>query len=95
LNHVRKVTAIEYEETIRRIGKLVDINDAEKVRTVICTSSVSEGRKELLANAYDHYCNFKGLTWIKPQFTREDKSIFLPLESELDALISNARLKIH
>lgn len=48
----------------------------------------------MLTNAYDYYVQYNGLTWTKPRFTREDKPIFLPLESELDQLISNARDKM-
>ena len=79
---------------IRQLGRLGDIGKPEKIRTLICTHQVSEGRKELLANAYDYYVNYHGLTWTKPRFTKEDKPIFLPLESELDQLISNARDKM-
>jgi integrase len=34
------------------------------------------------------------LTWDKPKFLREDKPIFVPLESELDVLIARPRLKL-
>lgn len=32
----------------------MNIDDVEAVKRVICASPVSEGRKELLANACDH-----------------------------------------
>jgi integrase len=91
---VRKSTAKEYIKTIRRFSNLADIDNTEKITTLICTSSVSEGRKQLLCNAYEHYCNFKGLSWSKPRFVREEKIFFLPLESELDSLVSNSRIKM-
>ncbi len=74
--------------------KLGDINNPDRIKTLICTYNVSETRKELLTNAYDYYVQFKGLTWIKPRFTRDDVPIFLPLEGELDALIANTRTKM-
>ncbi len=55
---------------------------------------MSEARKEMLANGYDYWVRYSGLSWIKPRFTREDKPIFLPTENELDQLISNARDKL-
>jgi integrase len=64
------------------------------MRAIICNAPVSEGRKELYANAYDHYCQLKGLAWDKPKFVREDKPFFLPAESELDGLIANTRHKM-
>ncbi len=94
LQHVREVTAKTYIKRLKVLMKLGDINNPDKIKTLICTYSVSETRKELLTNAYDYYVRFKGLTWIKPRFTREDVPIFLPLESELDALIANTRIKM-
>lgn len=70
------------------------MDNTEQIKTLIYTSQVSEARKELLVNAYDYYVQFKSLSWIKPRFTREDKPIFLPLESEIDALINNCGLKL-
>ena len=37
---------------------------------------------------------FKGLSWDKPKFVKEEKPIFVPLESELDLLIGRAMLKL-
>ena len=91
---VRKVTAEGYRKILRVLGKIGSLNDPEKMRTIICSAPVSEGRKGLYANAYDHYCRFKGYHWEKPKFIREDKPFFLPSEAELDALIANTRHKM-
>lgn len=92
--YVRLVTAKGYVKMVRLLGKIGDVEKPEKVKAIICPSSVSEARKPLLANAYDYYCRFRGYTWIKPRFSREDVAIFLPLESELDMLVANTRLKM-
>jgi integrase len=94
LGHVRDVTAKSYVKRIRSLSKIGDIENTEKTKTIICTSSVSEARKQLLADAYDYYVQYRALTWQKPRFTREDIPIFLPLESELDGLIANTRFKM-
>jgi integrase len=91
---VRLVTAESYRKRVNLLSKIADIEQPEKIKAIICTSSVSEARKQLLADAYDYYVQYRGLTWQKPKFTREDVPIFLPLESELDALIANTRLKM-
>jgi integrase len=91
---MREVTARSYIKRLRFLAKLGDIDNPEKIKTLICTHSVSEARKELLAYAYDYYVQYNGLIWIKPKFTREEKPIYLPLESELDSLIANTRLKL-
>jgi integrase len=94
LLHVREVTAHSYCKRLKVLMKLGDVNNPDRIKTLICTYNVSETRKELLTNAYDYYVQFKGLRWIKPRFTRDDVPIFLPLESELDALIANTRIKM-
>jgi integrase len=76
------------------LSKIADIEDPERIKGLICSYPSSEARKELLSNAYDYYCQLKGLTWTKPRFTREDVPIFLPIESELDQLIANTREKM-
>jgi integrase len=79
---------------LKVLGKLGNLNDPNRMKTLICTYPVSEGRKGLLADAYDYYVQWKGLTWITPKFVREDKPIFVPLEKELDQLIANAYEKM-
>ena len=58
---------------------------------LICAYPASEGRKQLLTGAYDYQVNYKGLSWIKPKFVREDKPIFLTLEVELHPLVANTQ----
>ena len=76
------------------LSKIADIKDSERIRGLICSYPASEARKELLSNAYDYYCEFRGYHWIRPKFKRVDVPIFLPLESDLDALIANTRDKL-
>ncbi|MCK4435480.1 tyrosine-type recombinase/integrase [Candidatus Bathyarchaeota archaeon] len=91
---MRKATARGYRKILHVLRKIGNIDNPEKMRTIICNAPVSEGRKELYANAYDYYCKHKELDWDKPRFVREEKPFFLPLESELDALIVNTRHKM-
>jgi integrase len=94
LHNLREVTAQTYIKRLKLLAKLGDLDNPERIKTLICTYQVSESRKELLASAYDYYVRYKGLTWIKPRFTREDKPIFVPLENEIDMLISNASFRM-
>jgi integrase len=88
---VRETTAESYCTRIKVLSKLGNLDNPEKMKTLICTYSVSEARKELLTNAYDYYLKFRELAWDKPRFIREDKAFFLPTEEELGFLTSNAR----
>lgn len=94
LGKIKTVTAHTYIRRLGRIGKIADLDDPAKIKTLICTWQASEAYKELLTNAYDYYVAMKGLTWDKPKFRREEKPFFLPTESEVDALINHCRLKM-
>jgi integrase len=93
-SRIRQTTIPSYCKRLRQLSKLGNLDNPEKIKTIICTSQVSEARKELLTDSYDYYVQWRSLSWVKPHFIREDKPIYVPLESELDALISNTRMKL-
>jgi integrase len=92
--NLRETTVPSYLKRLKVLGKLGNLNEPNRMKTLICPYPVSEGRKTLLADAYNYYVQWKGLMWIKPKFVREDKPIFVPLEKELDQLIANAYEKM-
>ena len=92
--NIREVTAITYVKRLRLLNKIGNLNETEKIKNIICSYGCTESFKELLANAYDYYVRYKGLTWTKPRFTRDDKPFFIPLETEIDQLISKSRKKM-
>jgi integrase len=92
--HLREVTVPNYLKRLGRLSKIGNLDKPEQIKNIICTYQSTESYKELLAHSYDYYVKFKGLTWEKPHFVREDKPIFLPLEAELNSLISKPRLKM-
>jgi integrase len=94
LGRIKNVTANTYIKRLTRLGKIANLDDPAKIKTIICTYQSSEAYKELLANAYDYYVTMKGLGWEKPRFSREEKPFFLPTETEIDQLISNCRLRM-
>jgi integrase len=91
---IRQTTIPSYCKRIVRLSKLGNLEEPERIKTLICTSQVSEAYKQLLTDAYEYYVQYRGLSWIRPRFTREDKPIFLPLEAELNALIANTKQKL-
>jgi len=72
LGKIRQVTAKTYVKRLKLLGAIADLDDADRMKTLICTYQASESYKELLANAYDHYVGFRGLCWVKLRFNRED-----------------------
>jgi integrase len=76
------------------LSKIGNLDNTEQMMNLICTYPSSESYKELLTNAYDYYMKFNGYSWTKPKFVREEKPIFVPIEAELDLLVSRAPLKL-
>jgi integrase len=91
---IRAVTVPSYIDRLTMLSKIGNLNNPENIKNIICTYNCSEAFKELMTNAYNYYVLFKGLAWTKPRFVREDKPFFLPLENELDMLISKSYFKM-
>jgi integrase len=91
---IRAVTIQSYCKRVWLLSKLGDVENPEEIKRLICMAKVSEARKGLYTNAYDYYVQFRGLSWTKPKFTRIDVPIYVPLESELDSLIANSKLRL-
>src|SRR5271157_2378004 len=83
-------------KTIRSLLKHgCDLADADNVVRFLNTCSWASGTKDIVIDSYRDYLNMLGLTEVKlPHIRREEKLPFIPLESELDALICNARTKM-
>jgi integrase len=83
-------------KTIRSLLKDgCDLADADNVVRFLNTCSWATGTKDIVIDSYRDYLNMLGLTEIRlPHIRREEKLPFIPLESELDALICNARTKM-
>jgi len=74
----------------------VELSNAENVIKSLNECSWESGTKDIAIDSYRDYLDMMGLTNIKlPHIRREEKEIFIPLESELDSIISNARSKMN
>jgi integrase len=70
------------------LSKTTDLHDAEAIKTEIADKNWSEGTKELACDAYSLLAKSKGFNFNRPRYERIEKLPFIPLESEIDALIS-------
>jgi integrase/predicted RNA-binding Zn-ribbon protein involved in translation (DUF1610 family) len=93
---------IGYPNLIKYLAtKGADLHDPESVKTVIArmtrvnkqgeTVKVKNGTKMLYCAAYDVFCKMLGIQWQKPSYRQEEKEVYVPFESELDALINGAK----
>jgi integrase len=77
------------------IKRNIDVNNPEAVIKFINTCGLASGTKEILVDAYRDYLDMLGLANIKlPHIRREDTLPFIPLEREIDVLISSTRRKL-
>jgi integrase len=79
---------------LKRIVKLgADLSNPESVKDVIARKDVSEATKLQLACAYDSYASANRIQWEIPNYSQSQKLPFIPLESEIDALIAGCGKK--
>lgn len=87
------------ESTLRTIGyalkhisKHVSLSNVEGVKAFISTKKFDSYKKKLV-DAYALYCQAYGLAFEKPKYKRANRLPFVPLESEVNALIGGLSLK--
>jgi len=73
---------------LQLIAKQCDLNDPEDVKTALAKLQWKNTTKTTAIGDYTAYLRFKGKTWTKPQYQRENQLPFIPAEQELNTLIS-------
>ncbi|MEM3770308.1 MAG: tyrosine-type recombinase/integrase, partial [Candidatus Bathyarchaeia archaeon] len=85
---MRDSTLDGFGRILKHLARHVNLNNPEQVLGFIASKNVSEARKEVLVNCYARYCKWKGLPFIKPNYRRVKKLPYVPLENEVDMLVS-------
>ncbi len=78
---------------LRNLAKHVNLEKPEKVKEYIAGAGWSNGYKENIVNAYNHYAVFHGLSWKKPRYQRAFSIKRLPLEADIDLVISHTKTR--
>jgi len=76
---------------IRNGANLLDV---ESTKAALARYKASENRKRNVINAYTQFLKLNGLTWEKPKCVITRKFPFIPLEKEIDSLISGSGPKM-
>jgi len=84
----RKSTIHYRIQALKSIARRANLLDPESLRVFLASASFSEARKAKLAEDLDGFYNWKHITFNKPYYRRIDRLPFIPLESEIDQLIS-------
>ena len=76
----------------RRLGQLArkcNLLNPEEVKTIIALGKQKNSTKSGTVNAYTDFLKYKGMKWEKPHCKSEATVPFIPLETEIDALIAS------
>ena len=79
---------------LRNLARHVNLSEPENVKSYIASMSCGNSFKESLAEAYDLYVSFRGLSWVKPFYQRYDKRPKIPTEQRVEMLIAYAKLRM-
>jgi len=75
---------------LRIIARDTDIDNPDKVKEYIAQKAASSGYKENLADIYDRYVHYNGLSWQRPYYIRESQTPYVPTEEEISILINSS-----
>ena len=78
---------------LRNLAKHINLDQPDEVKEFIAKAVWSNGYKENIVNAYNHYAVFHGLSWKKPKYQRAFSIKKLPQESDIDLVISFTKTK--
>ena len=78
---------------LKSIARHVDLLDSQRTLAYLARLDVSESRKEKLATDLQRFYEFKGIPFTPPRYRRVQRLPFIPLESEVDAVISGCGKK--
>lgn len=78
---------------MRAIAKRTNLLNPESVKAYLATAQLSENRKEKLTHDLTRFYRYNNIRFEKPNYRRIEKLPFIPLEAEVDQLISGVGKK--
>lgn len=75
---------------INHLARNADINSPKSVEAFIRKPKHKDTYKSRLAYIYKQYCEYKGLKWKKPKFSRDTKEIRVPTREYIEMIIANS-----
>jgi len=80
-------------KALKAIAKRTDLLNPESVKAYLATSSLSMSRRQTVTEHLDRFYKWKRIPFTRPMYHRIRPLPFIPLESEIDALISGVGAK--
>jgi len=78
---------------LQNLARYVNLDDPDKVKEFIAKATWSNGYKENIVNAYNHYAAFHQVDWRKPRYQRVFSIKKLPLETDIDLIIGHTKVR--
>lgn len=73
---------------LKTLSKRTNILEPETFKEYLASNKLSESRKERLANTLALFYRWKGIPFDKPRYRKIEKLPFIPLEMEIEQLVS-------
>jgi integrase len=83
-----------YAKILKHLSNNCSIKNSDSVLTYIADKHISNGRKEIMVDVYANYCKFLKIPFTKPRYKRQDCLPHVPLEKDIEALISALPRKV-
>ncbi|MGD0422996.1 MAG: hypothetical protein ABSA92_06010 [Candidatus Bathyarchaeia archaeon] len=80
-------------KTLKAVARRTNLLSPDAVRAYLARADVSETRKSKICDDYAGFCKYKDLRWERPKYRVTEKLPFIPLESEVNSLISGVGRK--
>lgn len=73
---------------LKSIARRANLLDSESVKSYLASAQLSENRKEKLTHDLTRFYHYKKMPFEKPRYRPVEKLPFIPLEAEVDQLVS-------
>jgi integrase len=84
----REATCRSAIQVLKTVNRRTEIMNTEEVKSYLAKAKCSEGRKERVCYDLPRFYAWKGIKFEKPRYRKIESLPFIPLESEIDALIA-------
>jgi hypothetical protein len=81
-------------QSLKSVARKANLLHPEAIKSYLASAQCSESRKAKLTEHLARFYTHKGVPFDKPNYKRIERLPFIPLETEVDQLISSYRKKI-
>ena len=86
---LKETTIVQnYSKVLRNLEKNCNLRNPDTILSYLASKEISEGRKELIVDCYSRYCQWTHIPFTKPRYKRQDRLPYVPLEIDIEALVS-------